>query len=296
MARLLLEATREAEICKDRATAWASVTAPPLTPPPSYPGISIADLPYLAVSRDTTNDEHLTSLLCESGFDLSAGIIDGAFYIDSHDKFRCYAIGARLDLLERRCGAGWYLLNLLATSPIPMWMPDDLYEHAEEYFSMDLRKSTASWVHKPPPNVNKQKASKRRLPKNLRNICTQVEKVGERAMQLRQIGEYPDRTGLGEEYVEIPAILLTWWDNVHWHNKRTIDNPSMTIERGTNPAFALMDSFAEQTMQTGEVHMGSGSYHDLDVVREIVETAKPYAKLLNYLKHDEQESGFNCFF
>ena len=297
MVEILLGPETQARKCQRREAPFSFATSSALAPPATCPTIILNGLSYMAVADETEADEELSTLFSESGFNLIAGIMDGGCYIDSHSKFTSYAIGARVDLLERRCGAGWYLLQLLDDCPIPIWDPRFLYDHAKHMFNLDFHKCTSRWLWEDPTQEWDRKfpACKSRLPQKLRKLCTDVEKASAdprmHELWLGANSEYPDN-----ECAQIPAIVLSWWDNIHWYNGQCRKNPSFTIEHGTNPVFAIMDSYAESTLQTGATHMGSPIYHDLDDVRTIVELAKPYAKLIDYLSHDEEECGFNCIF
>ena len=286
MVTLLLGPERQAKKNKTRKAPRSFVATSPLAPPPTCPTLTLTDLPYLVVQPESTADEYCSKLFSESGFDITAGIKHGGCYIDSHSSFVSYAIGARIDLLERRCGAGYYLIDLLVNCPIRVWDPIEMYAHAQESFELDFSKCTSDWIW----DRELCNKTKRDLPTNLQKLCDEVEKVEDEAIELLKIGEYPD-----DESYQLPAIVLSWWDNIHWYNKQCLRNPTFTMEHGTNPAYALMDSYAEQSWQIGSTHMGSPIYHDLDDVRRIAEVAKPYAKLIKYLSHDEQECGFNCF-
>lgn len=290
MVKILLGPERKAKKSKPGRAPFSFVTSSPLALPRTCPTITLTDLPYLMLHDDSEADKGLSEMFSESGFPLVAGIKNGGCYIDSHSQFTSYAIGARIDLLERRFGAGWYLLNLLESCPIALWTPNYMYDHAKESFRLDFTKCTSDWIWEKEPSERKQKMSRHLLPNNLQKLCADVEAVELDARNTEGDGEYPD-----EECYHLPAIVLSWWDNIHWYNGQCLRNPTFTMEHGTNPAYAIMDSYAEQTYQDGSTHMGSPIYHDLDQARRIVELAKPYAKLIKYLSHDTKECGFNCF-
>ena len=286
MVTILQRSTRKAQAF----TTWEvarQVSAGPLVAPPCYPQIEVSGLPHFYAATDYSHDERLSRAFSESGFNLEVSIMDGACFIDSHAKFTCYAVGARIDLLHRRFGVGHYLLNLINCCPIDIWNPRDLFTLAQDQFNLEFRaKCVPDWVWEPAPKINVPKAL-RKLPPNLRKLCKDAEDMRSRACDVTEYGEYPDN-----DHYELPAVILSWWDNIHWYNSHCPDNPSYTLEQGGNPAFALMDSYAEITIQTGANHMGSPLFHDLDQVRELIEAAKPYAKLINYLSHNEYECGF----
>lgn len=293
MVQILLGAEKQAKASESWPTAFSHASTSPLTPPPTCPTITVTDVPYMVTQEETNMDELLSDLFSKSGFNLAAGIMDGGCYIDSYFKFNCHAIGARVDLLHRRCNAGWYLLGLLNRCPIRLWTPVDVFDYAKEMFKIDFKKCTSDWLWEPHAPFESHKKFKHLLPKNLLKLCLDVEKVLDESDSYIDVGEYPDI--MEEQHYELPAIILTWWDNIHWYNGQCLNNPTFTAEHGTNPTFAIMDSYAETTMQTGGTHMGSPIYHNLDDVSRIVKLAEPFAKLIKYLSHNDEECSFSCF-
>lgn len=293
MVQVLLGPERKVKKRAKGKARFSFASTSPLALPPTCPTVIFKGFAPMNVAEDTDDDEDLSKMFSESGFDIKAGIKDGGCYIDAHSLFTSYAIGARVDLLERRCGAGFYLLNLVRSCPIKLWTPSYLYDHAKEEFDLDFTKCTSRWLWEDEPTATRQAMSKHLLPPNLRKLCTDVEEVVDEARLMSDLGVTPD--DYSDEWYDLPSIHLAWWDNVQWRNKQVLKNPTFTAEKGTNPVFALMDSYAEISWQSGATHMGSPIYHNLDDVRRIVELAKPYSKLIKYLSHNATDCGFRCY-
>lgn len=225
------------------------------------------------------------------GFKLSVDIHSddngNSLVIDTHDVSHLWAIGPRLELLEKYYGIGKWLLGLIRRCPLDIWTPEYVSDMGD-CLDVDFRQMYPDWAMN---TTNPHRMGDLPdMPPNLRKIVTECMAV-DCGMFSRQL-DYDDMT-------MYPFGMCTWYGNTPNYNRRSKKlNPYVEQwqERGTNMLWILADHLADISLQSSWVMCPIAPFHSEEDYKDCIKATKPFMKLMKYLTHDHLEEGFSlCF-
>lgn len=275
--------------------------APPcfLTPPrfgvPNRVLLSGVNLGVNELCWDPVIDEGLSKWSTDVlGHDLVVSIhsdeLGNALVIDTNASNHMFAVGPRLELLDKYFGCGQWLLGLARRCPLHVWTPEYISDYAEsfEHLVEGVTDMYPEWARF---SINPHRLGViPDMPKNLRKIvdaCLAVD-----------YGKY-DRFCAFDNAMEYPFAMLSWYGNIPDFNKRTKKlNPYVAAweERGSNKLWMLADLLADHALQSSMGMTCHDVFHSVDEYKECITDTVPFMRLLNYLSHDQLKDGFSLHF
>lgn len=209
--------------------------------------------------------------------------------INTHDASHLWAIGPRLELLEKYYGVGRWLLGLIRRSPLDIWTPEYLSDMGDCFESqLDISSMYPDWaLNSTNPNRMDDIPD---MPPNLSKIVTQCMTIDYNAYS-RQI-DY-------DEMSLYPFGMCSWYGNIPDFNRGTKKlNPYVAAweERGTCKLWLLMDHLADNALQSGWVMTPISPFHCEEEYKNFIKASVPYMKLMKYLSHEYRDESFDlCF-
>ena len=207
--------------------------------------------------------------------------------IDTHDVNHLWAVGPRLELLEKYYGIGKWLLGLIRRCPLDIWTPEYVSDMGDG-LNIDFRQMYPDWAMN---TTNPHRMGDLPdMPPNLSKIVAQCMTIDYNAYS-RQL-DY-------DEMALYPFGMCTWYGNLPSYNRRTKRlNPYVERmeEKGANMLWMLADYLADISLQSSWCMSPIAPFHSEEDYRDCIKATKPFMKLMKYLTHDHLEEGFSlCF-
>lgn len=207
--------------------------------------------------------------------------------IDTHEANHIWAIGPRLELLEKYYGIGRWLLGLIRRCPLDIWTPEFINDMGES-LDFDFESMYPKWaLESTNPHHMGDLPD---MPPNLKQIVIQCMTIDYKAHS-RQLAY--------DEMTLYPFGMCSWYSNLPDYNRRTKQlNPYVgaMVERGTSMIWLLADYLSDVALQSGWYMCPVAPFHNQEDYRECIKSTKPFMKLIKYLTHDHLEQGFQLHF
>ena len=270
-----------------------------LTPPrfgvPNRVLLSGINLGVTELTYDSVEDKRLSKWSSNKlGYGLSVDIhssgVGNALVIDTHAKNHMFAVGPRLELLDKYFNCGQWLLGLARRCPLHVWTPEYIVDYSQcwEGMNIDIGSMYPEWA--------KHSVNPHRLG-NIPDMPTNLRRIVDDCLAIDH--QKHDRFCCYDNAMEYPFAMLSWYGNIPDFDRRTKKlNPYVEAweERGSNKLWMLADLLADHALQSSWGMTCSDAFHSEKEYKECIEDTVPFMKLLKYLSHEQQEEGFSLQF
>ena len=222
--------------------------------------------------------------------DIHSDELGNALVIDTNQVNHMFAVGPRLELLNKYYGIGRWLLGLVRGCPLHIWTPEYIEDYSEafEWMVDDICSMYPDWAKSA---VNPHRLGEiPNMPPNLRSIVDECLAVDRYKW---------DRFCCFDNVQEYPFVMLSWYGNIPDFNKRTKKlNPYVEAweERGSSKLWMLADMIADTALQSSRGMTCAGPFHSEKEFKQCIKDTAPFMRLLTYLSHDQMQDGFSLGF